>query len=372
MSSLLALLLANLRYWTGVSSTVRDQIDRWRDTAMSAPEPGLRTAALTKLCDERFNVEVAATLATLAPRRRRLAVTTAIVALQIAYDYLDLLTESPSLRRDEAQQMLSRLLDVADLHDGIAPWSCLYLDLLLEAAASSLRCLPAARAVSPTATDALRRCVEGQTFGHGAVDHPGETTLSRWAQSHAQDSHLGWRELAAGASASVLCVHALIAAAASPSTTPNDACRLDSLYLSIGALTALDSLVDCREDSGAAQHSPLYRYEDAVTMADQLSAVAMDALGGLDLVHDGAHHAMTLCGVVAYYASSPAASKPPAREAFERLQRDLGWLLAAPLAVMRLWRRGKRLRGRMRSNTDRRPLTYLLDAHRGWTGSVRR
>src|SRR5665213_1532472 len=91
----LALLLANMRYWTTVAPLVRTQLARWERRAQAIGDPFLRTLAISKLEEERFNVEVAATLATLAPRAQRAGTTEAIVALQVMYDYLDLLSEQP-------------------------------------------------------------------------------------------------------------------------------------------------------------------------------------------------------------------------------------------------------------------------------------
>lgn len=372
----MALLVANLRYWRTVAPVVHGELTHWRRTAAGVPEPGLRRAALDKLGRERFNVEVAATLATLAPSRRRASVTSAIAALQIAYDYLDLVTESPDLDRGQARRMLSRLRESVDLDAGAAPAGSAYLDMLLAAAAGCLQALPGAAQVSPSARQALARCAEGQAMSHGAVDPAGEAELARWAQRQALASNLGWRELAAGASASVLCAHALLAAAASPSTTREQARGLDSLYLSIGALSMLDGLVDRAQDAGADRDVHLRRYRDAAAMAHELSAVATDALADLNAAPHAAHHAITLAGVVAYYASAPAASEPPASEAFARLQAELGWLLAAPLTVMRAWRLCKRIRNaappHLTDRTEAVSSIHLTDAHRSQSPCVHR
>src|SRR5215207_8853347 len=91
-----ALVRANARFWPTVFPDVRRELRRWDRRAQAIPDGALRAQALTKLRHERFNTEVAATLATLvAPVRRRHAVE-AIVALEVMYDFLDGLTEQPS------------------------------------------------------------------------------------------------------------------------------------------------------------------------------------------------------------------------------------------------------------------------------------
>ncbi len=92
----LALLRANARYWSSVAPIVQEQLNHWHKRASSISDPALRELALGKLGEEGFNAEVAATLATLVPRVHRRPVVKAVVALEILFDYLDGLTESPS------------------------------------------------------------------------------------------------------------------------------------------------------------------------------------------------------------------------------------------------------------------------------------
>src|SRR5271154_5947899 len=91
-----ALALANVRFWPTVAPLVRTQLKRWEQRAHTIEDPTLQALALEKLREERFNAEVAATLATLAPREHRKTVIEAIVAYEIMYDYLDRLTEQPT------------------------------------------------------------------------------------------------------------------------------------------------------------------------------------------------------------------------------------------------------------------------------------
>lgn len=58
----------------------------------------------------------------------------------------------------------------------------------------------------------------------------------------------------------------------------------------------------------------------------------------------GAHHAMTLAGVVAYYTTHPGAREPQARTIAAMLQHELSPTIWPTLAVMRGWRSAKRAR----------------------------
>ena len=71
MGAMRALALANVRYWPTVAPLAQRELRRWEQPAREVADPQLRALAFEKLTQERFNAEVAATLATLAPRTRR-------------------------------------------------------------------------------------------------------------------------------------------------------------------------------------------------------------------------------------------------------------------------------------------------------------
>ena len=60
----IALVVANIRFWPTVAPLVSAQLKRWERRARVIDDPVLKKLALQKLRDERFNAEVAATLAT--------------------------------------------------------------------------------------------------------------------------------------------------------------------------------------------------------------------------------------------------------------------------------------------------------------------
>jgi tetraprenyl-beta-curcumene synthase len=343
-----ALVLANARYWSGVAPLVRGQIKHWEKRALAIADPRLKALATQKLSDERFNVEVAATLATLAPRASRAHVVEAIVAAQIAYDYLDVLGEQPPDR--------SHAMD-----DGG------YLRELVGAVAKSLGPLPAAATLAGIMQRVLHRCGEAQALIHAAV-RDGDAELERWATREATTDRagraqtvnslgrselggprlgrprLGWPEYLAGASAGVLTLHALIAAAADPRTTLADAEAIDATYLCIGALTMLDSLNDRKQDLAMGEPGYIRHYESREQLAERLAAVAREAAVEARALPHGAHHTMTMLGVVAYYGSASAAHGSLAAPVTARVRTELGPLMVPTLAIMRAWRLAKRVR----------------------------
>jgi len=354
----LALLLANARYWATVAPRVRAELSRWERHARAIPDPWLQALALRKLREERFNVEVAATAATLAGRAQRRHAIEAIVALQVMYDYLDLLTEQPlpdPLR--DGRRLFSAFTDALTLDE--EPRGDYYRDLpqtrdgdlpqtqdggylleLARAARLALVGLPAANAVAEVARRGAGRCAEAQVLSHDAA-RSGTAQLERWARREAAGTALEWPEFLAGAAASVIAVHALIATAAREGATQREAEEIDAVYLSIGALTMLDSLVDRQEDLRTGELGYLQHYGSGELMAARLASLARDAAARARLLPGAAHHIVTLVGVVAYYTSAPEASAAFARPIVAPLRRELAPLIAPTLALMRAWRLAK-------------------------------
>lgn len=356
----LALVRANVRYWPTVAPLTARELRRWERRAGAIADPSLRGLALSKLAEEHFNAQVATTLATLAPRRARTATVRALVALEVAYDYLDGLTERPApealaralelfasftgafdLRSGAARGVPVQLRDAPDAGDGG------YADALAQAVRAELAGLSSWPAVAVRARSAALRTAQAQARLHCAPVI-GEGQLREWAGPLADAEGLGWREFLAGAAASVLACHALIVAASDPATTALDAQRLDGFYLRLCALsTLLDALVDRERDVRAGAGSLLRFYEDEGELSCALVGLARQARVLACGLPDGGHHLMVLVGVVAYYTSAPAARGRFAGSATRGCWRELSPLIFPTLVVMWAWRSGKALRSLM-------------------------
>jgi tetraprenyl-beta-curcumene synthase len=356
-----ALLLANARYWPTVAPIVREQLKHWERGAAEIPDATLRALALNKIHEERFNAEVAATLATLAPRAHRKHTVQAIVALEVMYDYLDGLTEQPTNDplRDNRQLSLA-FTDAISLED--APYADYYryhpgddggyLQALARTVRLNLAQLPAAGTIADTARASVARCSEAQIQVH-AAQRIGTSQLKHWATHEATGTPLEWRAFIAGAVASILAVHALIAAAADHHTTCEQAVAIEEAYLPISALsTMLDSLIDHELDLRTGAPWFLDDYDQQRISEHQLSDVARAAIAQTRPLPNSGHHLMTLIGVVAYYTSAPAAKETLAKPLVAHIQRELQPLMTPTLAVMTAWRTAKRLRRAIKSATD--------------------
>jgi tetraprenyl-beta-curcumene synthase len=361
--ALWALVLAHARYWLRVAPIVRGQLRRWETRAREIPDPVLARLARGKLADERFNVEVAAMLATIAPARFRRDAIHAIVALQVMYDYLDAITEQPT-----AEPLRDGLQCFTAFTDAVTPGVCSprdyyayypgdgdagYLADLARTARAAIAALPANAAIRAVVPSSTARCGEAQVRIH-AAQHTGAGQLERWAADQAQGTGLDWRDWLLGAIASVVSVHALVALAADASSTSRQARELDNAYLVMSALTTmLDHLVDYESDALTGERSYIDLYDDGEDLARELAALTRESIERARAIPNGAHHLMILSGIVAYYTSQASAMGEFARPVTERVRDQLRPLITPTLATLHAWRLAKRMRSQAaRSSTS--------------------
>ena len=349
----LALTLAHGRYWSSVAPLVRRLLRNWEARAAEIPDPHLNHLAAEKLRNERFNVEVAAMIATIAPREHRERAVEAIVALQVMYDFLDALTEQPASDpiRDGLQQS-GAFLDALNVSTSPRRDYCAYyvdgsdggyLEDLAVTVREALLGLPGVNAVSGILPACANRCAEAQVRVH-AVPDVGLEQLERWAEDEAGNTELEWREWLFGAMGSVVAAHALIALAADRRATSAQAAQLDSTYLSLCVLTtALDHLVDYERDTLTGEESYLYLYSSREDFALRIALVTRRVLDRVRMIPNGPHHAMILSGVVAYYTSQPGAMGEFARPVTAHVRDQLRPLITPTLATLHAWRVAKRL-----------------------------
>jgi hypothetical protein len=354
-----ALVRANARYWSDVAPQVRRELRRWSEQASAIPDPRLRAIATEKLHAEHFNAQVAATLATTVPRRHRGRAVEAIVALEVLYDYLDGLTEAPAtdpLRdRERAYRAFTAIFDdgppTTEADESASDGG--YLQALCAVAKDAIATLPSSSAVAGAGRRAAERCASAQVRVHAAAQL-GADQLERWARERAAtEQGRDWREYLAGAVASVLAVHALIAVAGDDAVSEGQADAIDAAYLSISALsTLLDSLVDHERDTRAGDPWLVRLYGEPSALGATLPDVAERTVERVRLLPNNAYHLMTLSGVVAYYSSAPEARRGAARRSVLELHRELRPIILPTLAVMRVWRLAKQARRGLTGHTQ--------------------
>lgn len=345
-----ALALANARYWTTVHPRVRAELRHWRRHAAAITDPAWRAIATDKLDHEHFNAQVAATLATLAPHRLRPTVVRAIVAAEVLYDYLDGASEATAplgganLYDAFATALGRARFDTAHYYADLPTDDGGYVQRLALAWRDALDQLPAALQVRAAAWRAADRCATAQTLTH-RLPADGSGPLRRWSESQAVRHRLEWWEFAAGGAASILAVHALIAAAADARTTAAEADAIDDAYLFACALsTLMDSLVDRDRDAAEGAHSFIAHYADERRQANGVSTVASRALAAAARLRDAPHHVMTVVGVAGYYLSAEGATTPAARPTSAAVRSRLGPVATPILSIFATWRAAKQRR----------------------------
>lgn len=311
--------LAALGLYEGrVRPQVRREIGRWREVAAAIPDPVLRGQALGALDEKGLNVEATAVFATLAPRSTRATATRAMVALQVAIDYLDTLGEQLSAGDSD------------------------YLDRLFDSYRENAGRLSSHSAVAASLQRAVSRCGEGQAATHAAA-RGDRAALEAWAREQDAPPVYRWWEVAAGASSSVA-AHALIAAAADPKSTAAEATLIDAAYFpAIGALTVLlDDLIDRDEDAAGGEHNYLAYYADSEDAANRLELIAHLARAATAKLRHPHRHAAILAGVAGFYLSAAAAATAYARPIRDRLLASTGPSVRPIVTVMRRRRARKR------------------------------
>jgi len=296
---------------------MRRELRRWRRLAEAIPDPERRRRALSFLEEKRGNAEAVAVFATLAPIRRRRAVLRAIIPLQLAIDYRDILEEAGE--------------DV-----GPDP----YLIALETGWVREIERLAGCNAIAPPLHRAVERCAQGQLRTHAAAAGDA-AALQRWAQALEQPSEYRWWELAAGASSSVA-AHALIAAAADPAASAETAARIDAAYNpSVGALTVLlDDLVDREADEAAGEHNYLGYYESDEETRERLQLIADRAAAQIEGLPQAQRHRAILAGVLGYYLGAPVTGSASAQHLQRRLLAGAGpgaRLIARAMRLRRLF-----------------------------------
>lgn len=356
------------RYWLGVFPCARCELRHWRLRAGEILDPALRRHAVEAQRTKRDSLEGAMAFATFAPRCSRDAVVRALTAYQVAFDYIDTVSEQPNADpiangRRLNQALLRALepdgahLDYYAHHNGREDAG--YLWDLVDTCRTALSGLPSYTAIAELVRRATARVVSYQALNHGDA-HGSLDAFTRWARAETRGSSgLRWWEIGAAAG-SPLPVFALIAAAASPSTGAREAAALEGAYFPwIASLNSLlDNLIDRGEDAACGQRNLIDYYASPAETATRMQTLASQALRRTRALSDGQHHTMILAAMASFYHASPRACAPETRLVTQRILDTMVGDFAVPSTLI--------LRGRhaVAGVTDR------VGALRGALGAV--
>lgn len=317
------------RYWLGVFPCSRSELRHWRLRAEEILDPALRRLACQAQRSKRESLEGAIAFATFAPPAHRALVTRAITAYQVAFDYIDELSEQPGAdpiaNGERLNQALLHALEPEQPHlDYYAHdrrrEDTGYLCDLVDTCRTALESLPSHLAIADSVRRITARIVIYQSLNHGDA-HGSYEAFTRWARAeNRRSTGLRWWETGAAAG-SPLPVFALIAAAARPSTQAKDAVAVERVYFPwIASLSSLlDSLVDRHEDAVDGQRSLIDYYSSTNEVASRLQTLATQAVNGAKALADGSQHTMILTAMASFYRATPQASAPETRLATQRV-----------------------------------------------------
>jgi tetraprenyl-beta-curcumene synthase len=320
------------------------------------PHPVLRRMALEAHRAKRESVLGAAAFAAFVPISYRSLVVRAAVAYQLAFDYIDGISEQahddPVAHGRQLNQALLHALEhsashtdyyanAPDQNDGG------YLISLLETVRHSSAALPSYGAVADPARRAAKQIICYQSLNHG--DGNGSYAgFIRWAHSQTDSSAGLWWWEAAAASGSTLPVLTLLAAAADPATTYREAEELERAYVPwIAALsTLLDSLIDQKQDAEHGNHNLVSYYASPEEAAKRLQWIAAECLSHTRRLRNEAHHAMLLAAMVGLFHTTP--TTPAARLATRRVLDAMGEFARPTLLVLGVRKSAVAVNGRLK------------------------
>ena len=349
-------------YWLDIHPRVRRELRHWQARAQLIPDPQLRALALEAQRNETAKAEGAAAFAILAPRGCRGALVRAQVAFATLFDYVDTLGEQPSddpvANGRQLHQALLVALDPATQEVNYYAHSPVgddggYLQDLVETWGGAFSALASYRQVVEPMRGLVEVVVRYQTLNL-SERHGGHAQLADWARTEsASDSRLQWWERAAGSSY-MLGILALMAAAARPAITSEEAVAIEAAYtLWVEAVcTLLDSAADEAEDAAMGQRSLISYYGSPEEAAARLSMLANEAVRHLGALPNASEHLILFAGLLCSYLSPPPATAT-GRAIARPVLETVGPLAMPTDALFRTRRRlqaiGARMSGRRRA-----------------------
>jgi tetraprenyl-beta-curcumene synthase len=319
----------------------------WHRRAETIPDPFMRADALDSLASKRTHADGAA-LFWILPQRRNPSLLRLLVDYEIAWDFLDNVSERGAPAGEaNGRRLYSALVDALDTDTEISdyyrlhPWKDDggYLRALVSACRGGCMLLPGyARVRAILRRETTRALV--LAVNHDLDPDKRDAMLSRWAeQEYPTQAEASWFELTSAASAS-LTVHAILALAVESGCGWADMERTYAAYFPwVSALgTMLDSYVDRAEDAAVGNHIYIDHYPDREIGLQRVGELIRRSSSEARRLHKGHRHVVIVACMVAMYLSRDSARVPAMRAASMSLVRAGGSLAMLLLPVLRLWR----------------------------------
>lgn len=325
-----------MRYLTIVQPQARRELARWRRRTHAIQDPELRRRVIHPY-DVDMSAEGAAIFAVLRPSHECLV--SVLIAYVLLWSYVDVVTErDPSHDPRMFRALVDALVPGVRVQAYGQPEDGGYLHDLVRACQTGCGALPAWRVVQPVAIDLAEQGSVVQAANHAprAAHPPGTMQLGSDSRG------------ARAAASSPLAIHALLALAANPRATLEDARATRAAYFpSISALAVLaDHLIDAAEDATLNNHSCLRYYGSGQTLGDELRKLAAEGARAARGLPQGERHLVILAAMVSMFFSGEDLSRGSlARAVFGAV----GPATVPLLFVLRCRRRVESMRARWRS-----------------------
>jgi tetraprenyl-beta-curcumene synthase len=316
------------------------------------PCASLRQDAVDALARKRGQTDGAALFATL-PRRRSGGYLRLLVAYQVAWDFLDSISErGADAGVTNGRQLHLALIDAVEPGGPVRDYYCHnpwrddggYLQALVRSSRDCCQRLPAYSRVRELVLRDGRRA-QVLAYNHDPVAARRDVALEAWAVCEFPTGHEAtWFELTGAASAG-LAAFALLALACEPECRDERIASTHAAYFPWTSAVAcmLDSYADRDEDAANGDHSYIAHYGPPELAITQICILLRRCLQTLNGLPNGEAHLVIASSMVALYLSKDGCRRPGARRGTRRIAHAGGTLTKTFLPVLRLWRAGHAL-----------------------------
>ncbi len=280
-----------VRYVSVVQPQAHREIARWRRRTHAITDRALRLHVAHPF-DVDMSAEGAAVFAVLRPSHKDLV--GVLIAYVLLWSYVDVVTErDPQHDPRLFRALVDALNSDAGSRDYGEPDDGGYLRDLMRTCQEGCARLPGWAVVRSAALELAEHGAAVQALNHGQVE-----------QLPAAAGGADWHEICAAAS-SPLAIHALLALAANPSATADEAQAVaDAYFPAISALAVMaDHFIDAVEDDALNNHSYVGYFGSADALHDGLRDLASRARSATTSLPQSERHLVILAAMVSMFFS---------------------------------------------------------------------
>lgn len=328
---------------------------RWKAEADKIPTPLLRIQAVSSLQQKAFHCYGGSVLALLSPAARRNHIVRLIVAFQTISDYLDNLCDRAGIVDEAAFLALHRAMSDALMvgeepsvgqyyarYGGLTEET--YLAYLVKDCRTIAESLPSFDTIAPYLSRLINDYAHLQALKHLSPDVR-ENRLSEYIGQNVENSYgLCWWELAA-ATGSTLAMFALMARAADPNLTDEEAQRIYDAYFPwiCGLHILLDYYIDEEEDRQTNDLNFVAFYPQPELKLRAIRDFADQAMIRCAQIEFAPLHRLTVTGLLAMYLADDKLENRRMQKQRSEILKHAGTGTAALHAICRAVRKRKEM-----------------------------